>query len=55
LRRIILSSSNEGDIIADFFCGSGTTIAAAKKLGRKWIGVDNNPKAVEMCKRRLDF
>ena len=55
LRRIILSSSNEGDIIADFFCGSGTTIAVAKRLGRKWIGVDNNPKAVELCKKRLDF
>ena len=55
LRRIILSSSNEGDIIADFFCGSGTTIAVAKRLGRKWIGVDSNPKAVELCKNRLGF
>ena len=53
LIRIILSSYKEGDIIADFFCGSGTTIAVAKRLGRKWIGVDNNPKAVELCKNRL--
>jgi DNA modification methylase len=55
LRRIILSSSNEGDIIADFFCGTGTTIAVAKRLGREWIGVDNNPKAVDLCKNRLGF
>jgi len=55
LERIILASSNEGDIVADFFCGSGTTIAIAKKLNRKWIGVDDNPKAVELCKERLNF
>ena len=40
LRRIILSSSKEGDIIFDFFLGSGTTTAVAHKLGRKWIGVE---------------
>jgi DNA modification methylase len=55
LERIILASSNEGDIVADFFCGSGTTIAIAKKLIRKWIGIDNNPKAIELCKERLNF
>jgi len=55
LERIILASSNDGDIVADFFCGSGTTIAIAKKLNRKWIGVDNNPKAVELCKERLNL
>ena len=53
LERIILASSNEGDIVADFFCGTGTTLVAAKKLNRKWIGTDNNPKAVELCKIRL--
>ena len=53
LSRIILASSNEEEIVADFFCGSGTTIAAAQKLNRKWIGVDNNPKAIELCKKRL--
>jgi DNA modification methylase len=55
LERLILASSNEGDIVADFFCGSGTTIAMAKMLNRKWIGVDNNPKAIELCKERLNF
>ena len=55
LERIILASSNEGDIVADFFCGSGTTLIAAKKLGRHWIGVDNNPKAIELCDKRLNL
>ena len=53
LERIILASSHEGDIVADFFCGAGTTLVAAKKLNRKWIGTDNNPKAIELCKIRL--
>ncbi len=53
LERIILASSNEGDLIADFFCGAGTTLVVAQKLKRKWIGVDNNPKAVELSKNRL--
>jgi DNA modification methylase len=39
LERIILASSDEGDIVADFFCGTGTTLAVAKRLNRKWIGV----------------
>ena len=38
--RIIKASSNEGDLVADFFCGSGTTAAVAEKLGRKWIATD---------------
>ena len=54
LKRIILASSNEGDIVADFFCGSGTTLAVAKKLNRRWIGVDTNPKAIELTKKRLN-
>jgi len=54
LERIILASSNEGDIVADFFCGSGTTLAVAKKLNRRWIGVDTNPKAIELTKKRLN-
>ncbi len=53
LERIILSSSNEGELIADFFCGTGTTLAVANKLKRKWIGVDNNQKAIDLCKERL--
>src|SRR5437762_4528808 len=40
LERIIKTSSNEGDVIADFFCGCGTSIAAAQKLNRKWLGAD---------------
>jgi len=55
LERIILASSNEGDIVADFFCGSGTTLAVAKRLKRQWIGVDNNPNAIELCKQRLNI
>jgi DNA modification methylase len=40
LERVIKTSSNEGDLVADFFCGSGTTAAVAEKLGRKWIATD---------------
>ncbi|MFX1437321.1 MAG: DNA-methyltransferase [Promethearchaeota archaeon] len=53
LERIILASSNEGNIVADFFCGTGTTLAVANRLNRKWIGVDNNPKAIDLCRKRL--
>ncbi|MFX1304905.1 MAG: DNA-methyltransferase [Promethearchaeota archaeon] len=55
LERIILASSNKGDLVADFFCGTGTTLAVAHKLNRKWIGVDNNSKAIELCKLRLNI
>jgi DNA modification methylase len=55
LERIILASSNEGDIVADFFCGSGTTLSVANKLNRKWIGVDINQNAIELCKERLNL
>jgi len=55
LERIILASSNEGDIVADFFCGSGTTLIVAQRLKRMWIGVDNNPKAIVLCKKRLNI
>lgn len=53
LKRIILSSSNPGDIVADFFCGSGTTLSVAEKLGRKWIGCDISQKAIQITKNRL--
>ncbi len=43
LWRIISASSMEGDLVADFFCGSGTTIAVAEKLRRKWLAVDCGP------------
>jgi DNA modification methylase len=55
LARIILASSNEGDLVGDFFCGTGTTLVVAKKLKRNWLGVDNNPRAVELCKKRLNM
>ena len=48
LERIIKASSNEGDVVADFFCGCGTTIAAAEQLNRKWLGVDINHLAIAM-------
>ncbi|MFX1414103.1 MAG: DNA-methyltransferase [Promethearchaeota archaeon] len=53
LERIILASSNEGDLVADFFCGSGSTLLVAKRFNRRWIGTDNNPNAIELCKKRL--
>jgi adenine-specific DNA-methyltransferase len=53
LKRIILASSNPGDIVADFFCGSGTTIAVAEKLGRRWIGADLSKFAIQVTRKRL--
>jgi len=53
LERIIKASSNEGDLVADFFCGSGTTLAVAEKLGRRWIGVDLGRYAIHVSRKRL--
>jgi DNA modification methylase len=53
LERIIASSSNEGDRVLDPFCGSGTTIEAAERLGRRWIGVEIAPLAVALTEARL--
>ncbi len=53
LDRIIKASSNEGDLVADFFCGSGTTLAAAEKLGRRWIGTDLSKFAIHTTRKRL--
>lgn len=53
LKRIILCSSNPGDIVADFFCGSGTTLAVSEKLGRRWIGSDLSKFAIHITKKRL--
>ncbi len=53
LERIIRASSNEGDVVLDAFAGSGTTLVAAQKLGRKWIGIDNSPLAIETIEKRL--
>lgn len=53
LNRIVKASSNEGDLVADFFCGSGTTAAVAEKLGRKWIATDLGKFAVHTTRKRL--
>ncbi len=53
LARIIQASSNEGDLVADFFCGSGTTAAVAEKLGRKWIVTDLGKFAIHTTRKRL--
>lgn len=53
LRRILKASSNEGDLVADFFCGSGTTQAVAEKLGRRWIGADLGRFAIHTTRKRL--
>lgn len=53
LERIILASSNEGDIVFDPFCGCGTTIAAAQKRNRRWIGIDITHLSIALQKFRL--
>ncbi|HAJ99207.1 MAG TPA: site-specific DNA-methyltransferase [Bacteroidales bacterium] len=53
LERIIKASSNEGDLVADFFCGSGTTAAVAEKLGRKWITTDLGRFSIHTARKRL--
>ncbi len=53
LERIIKVSSNEGELVADFFCGSGTTAAVAEKLGRKWIVADLGKFAIHTTRKRM--
>ncbi|HVY19631.1 MAG TPA: site-specific DNA-methyltransferase [Bauldia sp.] len=53
LERIIAASSNEGDVVLDPFCGCGTTVHAAQKLGRQWIGIDVTHLAISLIERRL--
>ncbi len=53
LGRIIASSSNEGDVVLDPFCGCGTTIAAAQTLKRRWIGIDITHLAINLIRTRL--
>lgn len=53
LERIILASSNEGDLIADLFCGSGTTAAVAERLGRRWITSDLSKTAIQVARARF--
>jgi hypothetical protein len=53
MERIIKSSSNEGDIVLDAFCGCGTALVAAQKLKRQWIGIDISPTACRVMAKRL--
>ena len=53
LERIIRASSNEGEVVLDPFCGCGTAVAAAHKLGRQWLGIDITHLAVALMKNRL--
>ncbi|MFX0186988.1 MAG: DNA methyltransferase [Candidatus Hodarchaeota archaeon] len=53
LERIIQLGSNEGDLIADFFCGSGTTLLAAEKLKRRWIGCDISEYSIYLTRKRI--
>jgi len=53
LERILKASSNEGDLVGDFFCGSGTTAAVAEKLGRKWIVTDLGKFGIHTTRKRL--
>jgi DNA modification methylase len=53
LEKFLKVSSNTGDLVADFFCGSGTTLAVAEKLGRRWIGCDLSRWAIHVTRKRL--
>jgi DNA modification methylase len=53
LERIITASSNPGDLVGDFFCGSGTTLRVAESLSRRWVGCDNLVESISICQRRL--
>lgn len=54
IKRIVLASSNEGDLVADFYLGSGTTAEVCKDLNRNFIGCDINPRAIEITLQRLN-
>ena len=54
IRRFVLASTNEGDVVADYYLGSGTTAVVCKELNRNFIGCDINPKAIEITNARLD-
>ncbi len=53
LERIVKIGSNEGDLVADFFCGSGTTLLVADKLNRRWIGSDISEYSIYLTRKRL--
>ena len=54
IRRFVLASTNEGDTVADYYLGSGTTAKVCQELNRNFIGCDLNPKAIEITKARLN-
>jgi len=54
IRRFVLASTNEGDVVADYYLGSGTTAVVCKELNRNFIGCDLNPKAIEITNTRLN-
>src|SRR5205823_7531930 len=53
LERVVLASSNEGDLVFDAFAGSGTTLAVAEKLARRWVGIDCGKMAMYTIQRRM--
>jgi site-specific DNA-methyltransferase (adenine-specific) len=53
LERILIGCSNAGDLVLDFFAGSGTTGVVAQRLGRRWLMVDSNPEAARIMQERL--
>ena len=53
IEHFIKASSNEGDLVADFFVGSGTTLSVAEKLNRKWIGSDLGKFSVHTTRKRM--
>ncbi len=53
VKRAIIASSNINDLVVDPFCGSGTTGVVCKKLGRKFVGIDNDKNWLEIAKNRL--
>ena len=53
LERVVRASSNPGDVVLNPFCGSGTTLAVAHRLGRRFVGIDRNEAALDLCRGRL--
>jgi DNA modification methylase len=54
LERLIAALTNPGDLVVDLFCGSGTTLVAAARLGRRWVGGDRSPAAIACARRRME-
>lgn len=54
MKRLVTAYTDEGDVVLDYFCGSGTTAVAAKMLNRKYVICDKNPNAIELATKRLD-